>query len=191
MSADQGRRWSEWMGAAQGGDGRAYEALLREILPHVRDFIRTSIADEASAEDVAKTVLLSIHGARHSYRREQPFEPWLFAIVRKSVADFHRRRGRHPGPENPLREERGQRGETPESGKPTDSKEQKQCAPLLKGGKAAWSRALEAHGGKRAVWAGRSSLSASASSSAASNCTVEWGTRRSSQQMPGCFGGAQ
>ncbi|HME71786.1 MAG TPA: sigma factor [Myxococcota bacterium] len=99
MNPDRQARWSEWMGAAQGGDGRAYEALLREILPHVRDFIRTYIPHEASAEDVAQTVLLAVHRARHSYRREQPFEPWLYAIVRKAVADFRRSRGRYPGPE--------------------------------------------------------------------------------------------
>ena len=139
MSADQGRRWSEWMGAAQGGDGRAYEALLREILPHVRDFIRTSIADEASAEDVAKTVLLSIHGARHSYRREQPFEPWLFAIVRKSVADFLRSRRRHPGPENPRREGSSQGQVDPVSTEQIDKRDPKKRTPLPDEGKVLWS----------------------------------------------------
>jgi len=108
MNPDREARWSEWMAAAQSGDGRAYEALLREVLPQVRAFILTVIPDEASTEDVAKNVLLSIHHCRHSYRREQPFEPWLYAIVRKAVTDFRRRRGRHPGPEGPLPDEEAQ-----------------------------------------------------------------------------------
>jgi DNA-directed RNA polymerase specialized sigma24 family protein len=131
MSPDREARWSEWMGAAQSGDGRAYETLLREILPHVRDFIRISIPDEASAEDVAKTVLLSVHRARHSYRREQPFEPWLFAIVRKTVADFRRTRGRHSGPEGPGQDENAEAEGHPRPDKPIDIGDRKKRAPLL------------------------------------------------------------
>jgi DNA-directed RNA polymerase specialized sigma24 family protein len=131
MSPDRETRWSEWMGAAQGGDGRAYEALLREILPHVREFVRISIPDEASAEDVTKTVLLSVHRARHSYRQEQPFDPWLFAIVRKAVADFRRTRGRHPGPGGPSRDENAEAGGHPVADKPINMGDPKKRAPLL------------------------------------------------------------
>jgi RNA polymerase sigma-70 factor (ECF subfamily) len=139
MSPDRQVRWSEWMVAAQSGDGPAYEALLREILPHVREFIRASISDEASAEHVAKIVLLSIHRARHSYRREQPFEPWLFAIVRKSVADFLRSRGRHPGPENPRREGSSQGQVDPVSTEQIDKRDPKKRTPLPDEGKVLWS----------------------------------------------------
>ena len=139
MNPDREKRWSEWMGAAQGGDGRAYEALLREILPHVREFIRISIPDEASAEDVTKTVLLSVHHSRHSYRREQPFDPWLFAIVRKAVADFRRTRGRHPGPEGPCRGENAEAERHPVSDKPINIGDAKKRAPLLEEGRVASS----------------------------------------------------
>jgi len=137
MNPDREARWSEWMGAAQGGDGRAYEALLREILPHVRDFIRISIPDEASGEDVARTVLLSVHRARHSYRREQPFEAWLFAIVRKAVADSRRTRGRHPGPEGPCRDENAEAERPLGPDKPMDVGDRKKRAPLLEEGRVA------------------------------------------------------
>ena len=139
MSSDRQSRWSEWMGAAQSGDGRAYEALLREILPHVRDFIRTSISDEASSEHVAKIVLLSVHRARHTYRKEQPFDPWLFAIVRKSVADFRRSRGRHRGPENPLGEESTESEVCPVSSEPIDRRDPKKRAPLPDEDRVVWS----------------------------------------------------
>jgi len=134
MNPDRESRWSEWMGAAQRGDGRAYEALLREILPPVRDFIRTYIPCEAHAEDVAKTVLLSIHRARHSYRREQPFDPWLYAIVRKAVADFRRTRGRHPDPEGPGQEEDPKAEAHLVSDKPAHA-DPKKCVPLLENGR--------------------------------------------------------
>ncbi len=130
MSSDRQARWSEWMGAAQGGDGQAYEALLREILPHVREFIRTYIPHEASAEDVVQTVLRSLHHARHSYRCEQPFEPWLYAIVRKAIADSRRSRGRHRGPEGPRSEENAQAELRPVSGKSFNMGDSEKCTPL-------------------------------------------------------------
>jgi RNA polymerase sigma-70 factor (ECF subfamily) len=98
----------------------------------VRDFIRTYIPDKVSAEIAAQTVLLSVHRARHSYRQEQPFEPWLFAIVRKVVADFRRGRGRDPGPEGPLQNEEKQAHHV--SGKGLKLDDPKRRIPLMEEG---------------------------------------------------------
>ncbi|UCE88038.1 MAG: sigma-70 family RNA polymerase sigma factor [Deltaproteobacteria bacterium] len=82
------------MMAAQGGDAVAYEQLLVELLPVVRGLVRRRIRDEATAEDVAQNVLLSLHRARHTYRPERPFGPWLRAIARNAVVDWGRRHTR-------------------------------------------------------------------------------------------------
>ncbi len=189
MNPDRTARWSEWMGAAQGGDGHAYEALLREILPHVRDFIRVYIADEASAEDVAKTVLLSVHRARHSYRREQQFEPWLYAIVRKAVFDFRRRRGRHPGPEGPEPGENAGAETHPASDKPADIPERKKRTFLPKPRGLTSARSA---GGVESVRAsaGRSCVNGRPASRAASSGAVEVGAERTCREPLGCLGGA-
>lgn len=90
---DSEDRWRTAMIAAQGGDGAAYHALLEELLPVVRRQVRARLRDAAS-EDVVQNALLSIHRARHTYRPERPFGPWLRAIVRNATIDALRERKR-------------------------------------------------------------------------------------------------
>jgi len=87
------RHWSEWMVAAQKGDSEAYERLLVAILPELRGFVRSRLGDPSSVEDVVQNVLLSIHRARHTFRPERRFAPWLWAIARNAVIDAQRARG--------------------------------------------------------------------------------------------------
>jgi len=90
---DPQTRWQVWMVAAQEGDAAAYERLLRSVLPELQRFVVARLRDPVASEDVVQNVLLSIHRARHTYRRERPFEPWLFAIARNAVIDAQRKQG--------------------------------------------------------------------------------------------------
>jgi RNA polymerase sigma-70 factor (ECF subfamily) len=83
-------RWSVAMAAAQDGDAQAYTKLLKELLPEVRRLVRGRLFDPSAVEDVVQNALLSIHRARHTYRREQSFGPWLRAIVRNATIDSFR-----------------------------------------------------------------------------------------------------
>ena len=103
--AERQGRWSQWMANAQRGDGTAYEALLRELLPPLRRFIGRRVTNTAAAEDIVQTVLLSLHRARHTYRSEQSFEPWLWAIARNALTDFLRQQGRRMRREEVLPED--------------------------------------------------------------------------------------
>ena len=80
------------MRAAQEGDAGAYERLLLSIIPDLRAFVRSRLRDSVASEDVVQNVLMSIHRARHTYRPERPFGPWLWAIARNAVIDAHRAR---------------------------------------------------------------------------------------------------
>ncbi len=82
------------MSASQAGDAQAYHELLVEISPALRNMVRARVFDSAAAEDVVQNVLLSIHRARHTYRPERPFGPWMRAIARNAVIDFFRQTGR-------------------------------------------------------------------------------------------------
>jgi RNA polymerase sigma-70 factor (ECF subfamily) len=99
---EQERRWRERMIAAQAGDAVEYERLLLELLPAVRAMVRRRIRDHGVIEDVVQNVLLSLHRARHTYRSERPFGPWLRAIARNAVIDWSRRRARRAQREFPL-----------------------------------------------------------------------------------------
>ncbi len=94
MRREREARWRLWMVAAQDGDSAAYEKLLWELLPQVRRFVGRRIFDASALEDVVQNVFLSMHRARHTYRPERPFSPWLYAIVRNAAIDDVRARAR-------------------------------------------------------------------------------------------------
>jgi RNA polymerase sigma-70 factor (ECF subfamily) len=88
--AEQYTQWGRWMRAAQQGDHRAYHQLLTAITPLIRNFIRKRLFDSQLVEDVAQEVLLGLHKMRQSYDPKQPFETWLFAIIRYKTIDAMR-----------------------------------------------------------------------------------------------------
>ncbi len=91
---EEEQRWSGWMAEAQTGDADAYRRLLIEIVPAVRRQVHARLSDHGRAEDVVQNVLLSIHRARHTYRPERAFGPWMRAIARNAVVDSLRQHGR-------------------------------------------------------------------------------------------------
>ncbi len=82
------------MAAAQAGDAGAYESLLVSLLPVLRSFVRRRGVDGNEVEDVVQEVLLLIHRARHTWRPDRPFDPWMWAIARNASTDALRRQGR-------------------------------------------------------------------------------------------------
>lgn len=91
-------RWAGLMQAAQAGDSRAYETLLRECLPLLRAIVRQRLREPAEVEDAVQDTLLTLHRVRHTYDPSRPFRPWLAAIADRRALDrlrvLARRRGR-------------------------------------------------------------------------------------------------
>lgn len=86
--------WPRLMAAAQDGDRRAYETLLRQATPYIRAVVRQVHAAPDRAEEVVQDVLLTVHRMRHTYDPSRPFRPWLAAIARRRSIDALRRRRR-------------------------------------------------------------------------------------------------
>lgn len=95
-------RWSAMMAAAQAGDARAYEALLRECLPLLRAVCRARLRNATETEDAVQDTLLTVHRARNSYNAARPFRPWLVAIADRRALDRARSRGRRASREMPV-----------------------------------------------------------------------------------------
>ena len=106
MNEERETRWRGWMVAAQAGDVPSYEKLLRELIPYLGGFVRRRLLDRSSAEDVVQNVLVSIHRARHTYRAERRFSPWLHAIARNGIIDQLRSRTRQANREVSLESDR-------------------------------------------------------------------------------------
>ncbi|MEN8185174.1 MAG: sigma-70 family RNA polymerase sigma factor, partial [Myxococcota bacterium] len=105
MDPEREDRWRVFMTAAQDGDGAAYEKLLVDVIPVLRVWIRSRVWDRDAVEDVVQNVLLSIHRARHTYRPERPFTPWLRTVMRNAVIDHLRVRRRQREREESLPEQ--------------------------------------------------------------------------------------
>lgn len=97
----QDQHWQHLMHAAQQGDSAAYATLLRELTPLIQRFVRSRIFDADLAEDISQDVLIALHRARHTYNPEQPFMPWLNAIIRFKSIDGLRKWSRHKEHERP------------------------------------------------------------------------------------------
>src|SRR5262245_56774959 len=85
---------SAWMAAEQRGDAAAYESLLLSLLAPLRAFVRGRGVDSGEVEDVVQEIVILIHRARHTWRPDRPFDPWLWAIARNASTDALRRLGR-------------------------------------------------------------------------------------------------
>ena len=90
-----------WMAAAQRGDDGAYELLLGSLLAPLRGFVRRRGVDDAVVEDVVQEILILLHRARHTWRADRPFDPWLWAIARNASTDALRRQVRERSRRDP------------------------------------------------------------------------------------------
>jgi RNA polymerase sigma-70 factor (ECF subfamily) len=93
--AELDRRWSALMIAAQNGDGAAYQELLRQCVPFVKNVARRRSKAADRIDDIVQDVLLTIHRARHTYDPSRPFTAWLRVITDRRAIDLIRRTRRH------------------------------------------------------------------------------------------------
>ncbi len=91
QSQQQEASWAGLMRAAQAGDQRSYDQLLRAVTPFIRNLARRYCRNGELAEDVVQDVLLTVHRVRHTWDPQRPFSPWLAAIAARRGIDRIRR----------------------------------------------------------------------------------------------------
>lgn len=94
LSSEKNQRLSDLMKQAQDGDSLAYAELLAEVSQILKSFLIKRTGTAMAADDIIQETLLAIHGARHTYRPEKPFAPWMFAISQHKLGDYWRRLNR-------------------------------------------------------------------------------------------------
>lgn len=87
---DKNSLWAQWAADAQAGDKKAYNNLLRDIVPYIRGVLAPSLANPDWVDDITQNVLMSVHKSLHTYSADRPFSPWLRAIISFRKTDFLR-----------------------------------------------------------------------------------------------------
>ncbi len=89
--ASKGEIWKDWAIAAQEGNTAAYNSLLRDIAPFIRNFLIGGLANPDWADDITQEVLISVHKSLKTYGPDRPFRPWLMAIINFRRTDYLRK----------------------------------------------------------------------------------------------------
>mgnify|MGYP001544323521 FL=1 len=87
----------------QEGDSDAYDQCLQAIAQRLCVFFRKRLRKYSDdIDDLVQDVLLAIHLKRHTYREQEPFTVWVYAIARYKWIDFLRRNNRRKDISIPL-----------------------------------------------------------------------------------------
>jgi RNA polymerase sigma-70 factor (ECF subfamily) len=98
---EQPLRDAEWVARARAGEVDAFGALYQRYFDPIYRYLRSRVASEQDAEDLAETVFLRAFQALPRYReRGWPFSAFLYQVARNLLADSYRR----PQMEVPLEE---------------------------------------------------------------------------------------
>lgn len=82
--------------AAAGGDGSAFERLVRAEQGRVWRYLVHLTGDAALAEDIAQEAFIRAHRKLRTLRDPQRFVPWLLSIARNAAYDAGRKQQRRP-----------------------------------------------------------------------------------------------
>jgi len=95
------------MVAGLNGDAAAHRMLLEKLSGRLRAYYKGRLARAAQGasdvEDLVQEALMAIHTRRHTYDRDEPLTPWVYAIARYKLID-HLRRTRASLADVPLEE---------------------------------------------------------------------------------------
>jgi RNA polymerase sigma-70 factor, ECF subfamily len=89
--ASSSARDKQLLEAAAGGDRRAAEALVRALLPRVRNLVRYFVRGDSEVDDIAQESLLNILRGAGTYRAEGNVRSWADRIVVRTVFAHIRR----------------------------------------------------------------------------------------------------
>lgn len=84
----------ELLNRIRSGERAGWDQLVYQFQGRLLAFSRKRLAQSADAEDAVQEAFLSFVKSLPSFRGEASLETWLFQLVRRRIADIHRRRGR-------------------------------------------------------------------------------------------------
>ena len=86
----------ELMARYRRGDRRAFRELFDRYAPRLRRTMLRGLFDRDVADDLVQQTFLQLHRARHDYRENAAFRPWIYTIALNLKRSHFRRVGRRP-----------------------------------------------------------------------------------------------
>lgn len=80
----------------QGGISEAFHELYRRHSRQIYGYLCGRMPTVAEADEIFQISFLKFHQHRDKFDASLPFLPWMFSIVRNSVADYYRQRRELP-----------------------------------------------------------------------------------------------
>jgi RNA polymerase sigma-70 factor (ECF subfamily) len=84
------------MAMYQQGQAEVLEELVRRYAGALLGYLARLTSDRQHAEDLFQETFMRVHTKAATFKPEQSFKRWLFAIATNLSMDFFRRRGRRP-----------------------------------------------------------------------------------------------
>ncbi len=88
---------TELIRRAQGGDGAAFEALLRRYYDTMYRTAYRWCGNRADAQDITQSACIKLAHAIGAFRFGSAFATWLYPLVINTAKDWARSRARHAG----------------------------------------------------------------------------------------------
>lgn len=82
------------LAAARAGDRRAFEKLVRPLIPRLQSFAYRMVANADDAAELVQDALFKAHQKLGTFRGEAEFSTWLFSILTRLCLDQLRSRRR-------------------------------------------------------------------------------------------------
>jgi len=82
------------LAGVRAGNSSDWEELVSQFHGRLLAFARRRLGQNADAEDAVQETFLSLLKSLNSFRGEASLETWLFQLLRRRIADAHRRAGR-------------------------------------------------------------------------------------------------
>ncbi|MGH7461121.1 MAG: RNA polymerase sigma factor, partial [Longimicrobiales bacterium] len=79
---------------ARNGRARAFDRLAEALLPRVQRWATALVGSPDDADDIAQEVLLKTHRALGSFAFGSRVTTWVYAVARRTAADYHRKHNR-------------------------------------------------------------------------------------------------
>lgn len=84
------------LNGVRNGSSAAWDELVSQFHGRLLSFARRRLKQNADVEDAVQETFLSLVKSLDSFRGEASLETWLFQLLRRRIADAHRRAGRNP-----------------------------------------------------------------------------------------------